>query len=121
MATLADRPPGSPNGSNDMTDDQARQLMVELTEVFRRRKQSGGGERSPSDASVERIKLLANYLNTVAAGLLTAGLVGPVAAYLLGFAATSRSALEIVQSILIVLMLSVILHLAGRGILGRLE
>jgi hypothetical protein len=45
----------------------------------------GGGIRSPSTVTVERIKLLANYFNTIAAGLLTAGMIGPMAAYLYGF------------------------------------
>jgi len=107
--------------SDDATKEQARELLKELTAAFRERQQFGsGGTRSPSGVAVERIKLLATYFNTVAAGLLTAGLIGPMAAYLYGFANSARSSLEITESIVIVFLLSIILHLAGRSVLGRL-
>ena len=107
--------------SNEPLEELERKLSKEFTEALRMRQQFGsGGTRSPSGVTVERIKLLAAYFNTVAAGLLTAGLVGPMAAYLYGFANSARSALEIAESVAIVFSLSIILHLAGRSVLGRL-
>jgi hypothetical protein len=101
--------------------DQAKELLRELTNAFRERQQFGsGGTRSPSGVAVERIKLLATYFNTVAAGLLTAGLVGPMAAYLYGFTTSARSHLEIIEAVVIVFLLSILLHLMGRSVLGRL-
>lgn len=75
----------------------------------------------PSGVAIERTKLLATYFNNVAAGLLTAGLIGPMAAYLYGFANSPRSNIEFVQTVMIVVMLSALLHLTARGILGRLS
>ena len=111
---------GAPPSSNPL-NEQARELLKELTEAFRERQQFGsGGTRSPSGVAVERIKLLATFFNTVAAGLLTAGLIGPMAAYLYGFSSSARSTLEITEGIVIVFLLSVLSHLAGRSVLGRL-
>ena len=63
--------------SPDPLQRQAWDLLKEMTDAFRERQQfgSGGGTRSPSGVAVERIKLLANFFNTIAAGLLTAGLI----------------------------------------------
>lgn len=106
----------------DPLRQQAWDLLREMTEAFRERQQfgSGGGTRSPSGVAVERIKLLANFFNTIAAGLLTAGLIGPMAAYLYGFASPTRSSLEVVEGATIVFLLAMLSHLAGRAVLGRL-
>lgn len=115
-------PDASSSIPDDATKAQAKELLQELTAAFRERQQFGsGGTRSPSGVAVERIKLLATYFNTVAAGLLTAGLIGPMAAYLYGFSTSQRSNLEIIESILIVFMLSIFLHLLARTVLGRLS
>ncbi|MFO1118447.1 MAG: hypothetical protein U1E28_22480 [Beijerinckiaceae bacterium] len=108
--------------SPDPLQRQAWDLLKEMTDAFRERQQfgSGGGTRSPSGVAVERIKLLANFFNTIAAGLLTAGLIGPMAAYLYGFASPSRSPLEVVEGATIVFLLAILSHLAGRAVLGRL-
>jgi hypothetical protein len=105
----------------DETSELAKGLLRELTDAFRERQKFGsGGTRSSSGVAVERIKLLATFFNTVAAGLLTAGLIGPMAAFLFGFSTPQRSNLEIVEGVTIVFMLSVLLHLAARSVLGRL-
>ena len=92
-----------------------------MTIAFRERQQFGsGGTRSPSGVAVERIKLMANYFNTVAAGLLTAGLIGPMAGYLYGFSTPGRPYSEIIEGVLVIFVLSVLSHLAGRLVLGRL-
>jgi hypothetical protein len=75
----------------DETSELAKGLLRELTDAFRERQKFGsGGTRSPSGVAVERIKLLATFFNTVAAGLLTAGLIGPMAAFLFGFSVPIR-------------------------------
>jgi hypothetical protein len=106
----------------DPVKAQAGALLRELTEAFRERQQfgSGGGTRSPSGVAVERIKLLATFFNTVGAGLLTAGLIGPMAAFLYGFTNSSRSTLEMMEAVVIVFLLSILSHLTGRAVLGRL-
>lgn len=109
------------SNASDETSELAKGLLKELTEAFRERQKFGsGGTRSPSGVAVERIKLLATLFNTVAAGLLTAGLIGPMATFLFGLSAPQRSNLEIVEGVTIVFMLSVLLHLAARSVLGRL-
>jgi hypothetical protein len=70
---------------------------------------------------VERIKLLANYFNTIAAGLLTAGMIGPMAAYLLGISAPARPYIEVVEAVVIIFLASILLHIAARSVLGRLD
>ncbi|MGD0719668.1 MAG: hypothetical protein ABR970_01295 [Roseiarcus sp.] len=121
MTSAPELPPAGPDLSSDPTKDQARELLKELTEAFRERQQFGSaGTRSPSGVAVERIRLLANYFNIVAAGLLTAGLIGPVAAYLYGFTISARSNTEIIEIVGIVFLSSVVLHLMGRSVLGRL-
>jgi hypothetical protein len=82
----------------------------------------GGGTRSPGGGiTTERIKLLANYFNTVAAGLLTAGMVGPMAAYLYGYSTPARPYIEVTEAVVIVFLVSILLHIAARSVLGRLE
>lgn len=101
--------------------EQAQEFLEEMTVLFRERLKFGsGGTRSPSGVAVERIKLLANYFNTVAAGLLTAGLIGPMAGYLFGFAAPGRPLGEILEGVVVIFLLSVCLHVLGRLVLGRL-
>ena len=106
----------------DPIQEQARDLLKELTAAFRERQQfgSGGGTRSASGVAVERIKLLATFFNTLAAGLFTAGLIGPMAGYLYGATAFSRPPLEVTEAAVIVLLLAILSHLAGRAVLGRL-
>ena len=113
---------GQPANEGDPLKRQATDLIRELTIAFRERQQfgSGGGARSPSGVAVERIKLLATFFNTVAAGLLTAGLIGPMAAYLYGLSSPTHSYLEITEGAVIIFLLSILSHLAGRNVLGRL-
>lgn len=89
--------------------------------AIRERRGPSGGGAPPSSVAKERVKLLATFFNTVAAGLLTAGLVGPMAAYLYGFTTSGRSGLELTLGVAVIFLLSVLSHLAGRAVLGRLS
>ena len=66
----------------------------------------------------ERTKLTATYLNTAAGGLLTAGVIAPVATATFGVsgAAGGPSALTLVGGVAIVLGCSVGLHLPARTV-----
>jgi hypothetical protein len=69
----------------------------------------------------ERLKLLANFANTVAAAFLSVGVIGPALALLYGLVSSAPSAASIVAGSSICVLASVTLHLSGRAILGGLR
>ncbi len=91
-----------PGGSTASAGGHVMQFR-EPTRAFRERQQSGsGGAGSPRGVAAERVKPLAKSFNTGAAGLLTGGLTGPMAMYLLGFTTSARSNPEITEAVVIV-------------------
>jgi hypothetical protein len=69
----------------------------------------------------ERLKLLAAWFNTVAAAVLTTGIVAPVIAVVYGFAPASASPTLVIASSLLCMLVGGGLHLAGRSVLGALQ
>jgi hypothetical protein len=69
----------------------------------------------------ERLKLLANFANTVAAAFLSVGVIGPALALLYGLVPTAPSAASVVAGSSICVLASVTIHLSGRAILGGLR
>ncbi|WP_299715593.1 hypothetical protein [Tardiphaga sp.] len=69
----------------------------------------------------ERLKLLANFANTVAAAFLSAGVIGPGLAFFYGLAPNGPPATSIVGVSLICVVASATIHLGGRAVLGRIQ
>ncbi len=67
----------------------------------------------------ERLKLMANYLNTLSAAIVTIGAIAPVASFAYGNAALSPISVAIGAVICIVGSLG--LHLVARWLLGGIE
>lgn len=100
---------------------QATELLKELTQAFRERQQYGSsGTRSPSGVAVERIKLLAMYINNVGAGLMIVAIVGGISAYFLGYFDTAPANIAILECVGTVVVTSIVLHLAARRVLAKL-
>lgn len=70
---------------------------------------------------MERIKLTANYLNTIAAGFAVTGIIGPAATYLYGTSQTSRPLWALGLEVVLPLVFSIALHLNARRLLGELD
>jgi hypothetical protein len=69
----------------------------------------------------ERLKLLANWCNTVAAAFLTTGVLGPVLSVVYGLGPRELDPALVFASSLICMLVSGGLHLAGRSFLGGLQ
>jgi hypothetical protein len=69
----------------------------------------------------ERLKLLANFANTVAAAFLSAGVIGPTLAFFYGLIPAGIAFLSLLTGTAICISLSAGIHLAGRAILGRIQ
>jgi hypothetical protein len=69
----------------------------------------------------ERLKLLANWFNTVSAALLTAGVLAPMIAFIYGVASTTLDPALVLASSLICMLVSGALHLAARSALGAIQ
>jgi ABC-type uncharacterized transport system permease subunit len=72
-------------------------------------------------ASNEQLKLLANYLNALAAAFVSVGLIGPLFALFYGIVAAGVTATTIAAGIMVCLFMSAALHVAGRAILGGIQ
>ncbi len=73
------------------------------------------------EARKEQIKLTANFLNTIAAGLFVAGAITPVVALLFGFVNAQLTFLGGVAVVFVCLAGSVGLHLLARLQLRRIK
>jgi hypothetical protein len=70
----------------------------------------------------EQVKLTATWLNTLAAAIITTGVVAPVVGLLFGFSGTAAiSKVAIAAACGAWLLIGVILHLVARYTLGRLR
>ncbi len=69
----------------------------------------------------ERLKLLANWFNTVSAAFLTTGVVAPIITIIYGVASTTLDPALVLASSLIFMLVSGALHLAARSALGALR
>jgi hypothetical protein len=69
----------------------------------------------------ERLKLIANFFNTVAAAILTTGVVAPIISFVFGFAPKNVDPALVLTTVLICGLVSYALHLGGRSILGGLQ
>lgn len=68
-------------------------------------------------AEVERIKLTANLLNSIAAGTFIAAVIAPSVGYILGTPQGVASSLNVAALTLCGIMFATVLHLAGRRLL----
>jgi hypothetical protein len=69
----------------------------------------------------ERLKLLANWCNTVAAALVTTGVLGPIFAIIYGLSPKALDPALVFTSSLVCILVSAALHLAGRSFLDGLQ
>jgi|tagenome__1003787_1003787.scaffolds.fasta_scaffold13090656_2 hypothetical protein len=69
----------------------------------------------------ERRKYRATFLNTVAAGCITAGVIAPAFALVIGVPGTAERTAIIVLVSVIWLLVAIILHLIVHAILGGLK
>lgn len=72
-------------------------------------------------ASNEQLKLLASYLNALAVAFISVGLIGPLFASFYGIVGTGVTALTLAGGILVCLLMSAALHIAGRALLGGIQ
>jgi uncharacterized membrane protein YesL len=72
-------------------------------------------------ANNEQLKLLPNYFNVLAAAFVSVGLIGPMFALFYGLVAAGVATVTIALGILICLLMSTALHLAGRQVLGGIQ
>ncbi|HEY0330448.1 MAG TPA: hypothetical protein VGC77_15295 [Rhodopseudomonas sp.] len=75
----------------------------------------------PSPARIERIKLIANFCNTIAAALLTVGVFTPIALQVYGFGDPPRHSDLLVAVPVVCLCACVALHLLGQWALEALD
>jgi hypothetical protein len=75
---------------------------------------------TPEDKENERLKLMANWCNTLATAVLTAGCIVPASNYLFGVL-SSVSPTLIYGTGFVCIGGGVILHLMGQAVLGGLE
>jgi hypothetical protein len=68
----------------------------------------------------EQTKLLAGFFNAVAAAFITTGVLAPVVTGIYGFGGVFRDAGLIIGSSVICMVISIVLHFAGRLILTRM-
>jgi hypothetical protein len=69
----------------------------------------------------ERLKLLAGFMNTIAATFLSAGFIGPVLAFFYGLAPANTGLALIAVGSTICIAMSVGIRLIGRAVLGRIR
>ena len=69
----------------------------------------------------ERVKLLALAFNTAATSAFTVGVLAPVAAAFYDFGPTREGAKTVVVGAVLWIVAAVMLHLAGRRVLGWLK
>ena len=83
---------------------------------------AGSGWGPTGSIRSERIRLLATYLNTIAAGFAVTGVIGPMANYLYGTTAPMiRSLAQLCAEVAALLGLSLLLHVMARAVIGRLR
>jgi hypothetical protein len=68
----------------------------------------------------EQAKLLAGFCNTVAAAFLTTGILGPVVTTIYGFGSRSMDFDVVILNSVVCMLISVLLHIAGRSALARM-
>jgi hypothetical protein len=69
----------------------------------------------------ERRKLTASWFNAIATALMAAGVFAPAASQIYGFGSSRLDQTLVLISSAVCLAVSLVLHLAGRQLLGGLE
>jgi hypothetical protein len=73
------------------------------------------------DKDNEHVKLVANWLNTIATAILTAGAFVPAAQYIFGFLPETTDSGLVYGVAIVCVMGAVALHLIGQAALGLLK
>ena len=72
-------------------------------------------------SDTERIKLTANLLNAIAAGIVITALIGPLAGMALGIVHPATDALNIAAFTLFGLVIAIVIHVAAHRVMQLLD